>query len=174
MPILLRNHILCRFPHLYENELLITIRFLKIMRQKKIIILTGLYVLAFCLGCNKIDDSGTLDAEQLIFEGDLNSDMAKLDALLEEIISIAKSEVCLDSKDWLFTPIGYKSCGGPGPTAYLAYSKKLNVNSFLEKVEIYRVSQKKVNEKWKLVSTCELVPEPMNVICENGEAVFVY
>ncbi|MGB5820485.1 MAG: hypothetical protein WBG90_13455 [Saonia sp.] len=144
------------------------------MELKKSIILFSLCLSVFFVGCDTNDDSATLEKASLVFDGDLNSDTAKLDALLEEIMSMVSSEVCSDSEDWLFTPIGYKSCGGPGPTGYLAYSKKINVDSFLEKVEIHRVSQKKLNEKWELVSTCELSPEPKWVRCENGEAVFVY
>jgi len=144
------------------------------MQLKKSIILISLCVMVFFTGCNKNNDVNTLEVVPLVFDGDLNSDTAKLGALLEEIMSMANSEVCSDGEDWLFTPIGYKSCGSPGPIGYLAYSKKINVDSFLEKVEIHRVSEKKLNEKWGLVSTCELSPEPKNVRCENGEAVFEY
>jgi len=146
----------------------------KTMGLKKPIILFGLCISVFFVGCDTNDDSDALESASLVFDGDLKADTAKLDALFEEIRSMADSEVCSDSEDWLFTPVGYKSCGGPGPNGYLGYSKKINVDSFLEMVEIHRVSQKKLNEKWVLVSTCELIPEPKSVRCENGEAVFDY
>jgi len=144
------------------------------MGLKKTIILISLCFAVFFLGCNTNDDSDVLEVTPLAFDGDLNSDTAQLDTLLQEIMSMVNDEVCLDVEDWIFTPIGYKSCGGPGPIGYLAYSKKINVDSFLKKVEIHRISQKKLNEKWGLVSTCELISKPKSVRCENGKAVLVY
>ncbi len=137
-------------------------------------ILCSIGSLVFLIGCNTNDDANMLETAPLVFDGDLNSDTAKLEALFNEIVSMAGSEVCSDSKEWLSTPFGYRSCGGIAPAGYLAYSKKINVDAFLEKVAVYRVSQKRLNEKWQLVSTCELIQEPKGIRCEDGAAVLEY
>lgn len=86
--------------------------------------------------------------------------------------TIATSKTCKNSGDWAFTEYGSKACGGP--QGYIAYSKKIDVSAFLTKVKIYTKAENDYNEKWGIVSTCDIPPKPSNIECNNGEAVLKY
>ncbi|MGB5820954.1 MAG: hypothetical protein WBG90_15820 [Saonia sp.] len=145
------------------------------MKSKNSFILFSLLLSLFLVGCDSSNyDSALLQAIPLVLNGNLESDQAKIEALLDEIINLSNSEVCSDSGKWNFTPIGYKACGSPSPIRYLAYPKNIDVDAFLKMVEVHKVSQKKLIEKWNLASTCELILEPKEIKCENGAAVLVY
>ena len=95
-----------------------------------------------------------------------------LQQMLSEIKSLASSEDCEDATEWTFTAYGSKACGGP--VGYIAYSTNIDTESFLNQVEEHRTAQKEFNEKWGIISDCSVPQEPDEVICENGETVFVY
>lgn len=105
-------------------------------------------------------------------DGDNTDDLIALNALLEEIEELAMSEVCEDGSEWRFTALGAKPCGGP--SAYIAYSSKLDTLLFLEKVNRYTEEVKDFNIKTGAISDCALVEEPEDVICKNGNPVFTY
>ena len=95
-----------------------------------------------------------------------------LQEMLTEIEDLASSENCEDASEWTFTAYGSKACGGP--VGYIAYSTNIDTESFLEQVEEHKIAQQEFNEKWGINSDCSVPQEPNDVICENGEAVFVY
>jgi len=96
----------------------------------------------------------------------------RIDNLLIEIEEISKSAICQNSDDWTYTSFGDKACGGP--VGFLAYSKKIAVNAFLEKVEKHRALEKAFNIKWQIASDCMAPESPIAVICKNGMPEFVY
>lgn len=97
-----------------------------------------------------------------------------LTKMYEEIISasMVNSTPCTNSAEWSFTAIGSKACGGP--TAYIAYSLKINTSEFLKKVENYTNTQEAYNKKWNVVSTCEMMMPPNAVDCVDGKPALIY
>lgn len=92
--------------------------------------------------------------------------------LYDEIKVLSSECECSNSSEWNFTVIGAKACGGP--VEYIAYSSKLNTTEFLDKVDYYTTQQKKYNEKWGVLSTCDLPVAPSTIECKDGIPVFVY
>ncbi len=99
-------------------------------------------------------------------------DHQELMTLFNEFYEMANSKNCNDSNDWSFVAYGAKACGGP--QGYIAYSKNIAVSLFLEKVEEYSKLEKKFNEKWGIISTCDILAEPKKVVCKNGYPTLEY
>ena len=72
----------------------------------------------------------------------------------------------------MYLAYGSKACGGP--QGYLAYSRSIDVQNFLDQVAVYTQSEEVFNMKWEVVSTCELAEPPTGVVCEDEKPVFVY
>ncbi|MEE9406722.1 MAG: hypothetical protein V3V28_01480 [Polaribacter sp.] len=92
--------------------------------------------------------------------------------LYNEFFNLSVSVSCTDSKDWSFVGYGAKACGGF--QGYIAYSKNIDVVSFLDKIKTYTEAEKEFNVKWGIVSDCSLIPQPTSVICNNGYPVLEY
>ena len=95
-----------------------------------------------------------------------------LEALFNEIETIAASVNCQNASSWAITEYGHKACGGPA--GYIAYSTLIDTTDFLNRVTIYSNRQREFNVKWGVISDCALAPQPIEVTCENGQAVLVY
>lgn len=97
----------------------------------------------------------------------------ELEKMYQEIVTLSKvnSETCTDSKDWDFTAIGAKACGGP--EKFIAYSKKINTVEFLVKVKTYTDAKVAFNTKWNIMSTCDVAIPPAGVGCTDGKPVLV-
>lgn len=97
-----------------------------------------------------------------------------LGKMYREILSLSKinSEICTDAKEWDFTAIGTKVCGGS--EGYILYSKKTDKTEFIAKVKAYTEAQAAFNVKWKLVSPCDMVVAPTSVECINGKPKLFY
>lgn len=118
-------------------------------------------VLLVILACEKQTMIGSPEAESLLLE-----------RLYHEIDSIAGSVRCENPKEWRFTAVGEKACGGPA--AYVAYSTQMDTTGFLNKVALYTEMQHVYNEKWDVVSDCLFLTPPARVICEDGKAKLVW
>jgi len=135
-----------------------------------------LFILAIALACLMACDKS--DSEPEVLQSEIRKGSSKIedDQLLTdlylEIIGLSTSYSCNDDSEWKWTPIGAKACGGP--TGYIAYSTKLDMNSFLAKVSFYTHQQDTYNIKWSIISDCSIPPEPINVICENSLAELIY
>lgn len=107
-------------------------------------------------------------------ENSQEEDSKKLEKMYNEIISasLANSEPCTNSEEWDFAPIGSKACGGHAE--YIVYSKKMNTNEFLSKIEKYTDSQNAFNKKWGIISDCSIAIKPTGVQCSNGKPVLSY
>ncbi|MDX1363411.1 hypothetical protein [Arenibacter latericius] len=106
-------------------------------------------------------------------EGEVGvSDKTELDTMHKEIQKLAKSEDCDDSKQWRFTALGAKPCGGP--TSYIAYSAKIDTVLFLSMVKEYNKGMVEYNIENGLVSDCAMVAMPSGVICKENMPVFIY
>lgn len=92
--------------------------------------------------------------------------------LYNELYELGYSETCSDNSDWTFTAFGAKACGGP--QGYIPYSKKIDVGSFLQKVEAYTEAEKAYNIKWGIVSDCSLAAMPTDIECQNGFPTLMY
>lgn len=107
----------------------------------------------------------------LLYESDQNTEKENLKKMYEEIVALSENnESC--TGNWYFTAIGSRSCGGP--EGYIAYSLKINTTDFLSKVRNYTAEQEKFNTKWRITSTCNIVPVPESVACINGKATLLY
>ena len=100
------------------------------------------------------------------------ADHQNLMDLFNEISSLAYSESCNNSNDWTFTAYGSKACGGP--QGFIPYATKIDVATFLQKVEEYNAAEDAFNKKWGIVSTCDILPQPKAVVCENGYPTLKY
>lgn len=99
---------------------------------------------------------------------------AKLEKMHQEIItlSLATTQSCTDAKDWDFTPLGTKACGGVA--LYIPYSKKINKEAFLAKVKAYTDAQTAYDIKWNIMSTCDVIIPPTGVDCVDGKPKLSY
>lgn len=114
------------------------------------------------ISCNN-DDSNNKQEE----------DVKKLEKMYQEIVTLSQvnSQTCTDSKDWDFTAIGAKACGGP--EKFIIYSKKINTAEFLVKVKTYTDARAAFNVKWNIVSTCDVPVAPDGIGCVDGKPVFL-
>ncbi|WP_029269242.1 hypothetical protein [Flavobacterium sp. KJJ] len=126
--------------------------------KKLSFILTTLCLFFVSCSNDRIDNS---DAKE--------NDMQQLEKMYQEIVTLSKvnSETCTDSKDWDFTAIGAKACGGP--EKFIVYSKKINTAEFLAKVKTYTDARVAFNVKWNIFSTCDIVSPPAGVGCVDGK-----
>ena len=122
------------------------------------------------IGCNK--NPNVIPKQGITESSTREQDNAYLSKLRSEIQDLSNSETCTNGSDWKITPIGSKACGGP--TEFVPYSKKINEQSFLNKVEKYTSEQRVYNQKWGMVSDCSLPAQPSAVECKNGKPVLVY
>ena len=101
-------------------------------------------------------------------------DTQKLEKMYQNIISLSlvNTKPCTDSREWDFTAIGSKSCGGP--TDYIAFSKKIDKTEFLEKVKAYTDAQAAFNVKWNIFSTCNILLPPTAIECFDGKPRLSY
>ena len=102
----------------------------------------------------------------------LESDRKQLNAMLQDIENITNKVICENEGDWKFAPIGAKACGGP--SHYIAYPKKIDENAFLTKVTTYTNKEKAFNEKWGIISTCDIARKPAGVTCIDGKPKLLY
>ncbi|TDP01339.1 hypothetical protein [Flavobacterium sp. 245] len=102
------------------------------------------------------------------------NDIKQLEKMYQEIVTLSKvnSETCTDSKEWDFTAIGSKACGGP--ENFIIYSKKINTADFLAKVKAYTDARAAFNVKWNIFSTCDIILPPAGVGCVDGKPVFMH
>lgn len=117
----------------------------------------------------------SLTEEELVVKRELTeqeTEHRKLIDLFNKIQNLSYSISCSDANDWLFVAYGAKACGGP--QGYIAYSSKIDVNSFLNKIETYTQAEKDFNIKWSVVSNCSILIPPTSVECENGLPTLKY
>lgn len=114
---------------------------------------------------------GACEKEQLL-AGSQQDDDRRMAALYREIDSLSGLFPCEDAGEWRFAAIGAKACGGP--TGYVAYSTKLDVDDFLSKVDHYTRMQEAYNRKWHIASDCAYLMPPSHVVCEDGKAKLIW
>ncbi len=114
----------------------------------------------FLSSCNKDNQS-----EQ-------EEDAQQLSLLINQILSLSKSNSCDNSENWSYTSIGSKACGGPH--AFIPYPTTINVQSFLGLVETHKIKEHEYNLKWNISSDCSTPIEPSGVNCIDGEPVLEY
>lgn len=107
-------------------------------------------------------------------ESSQEEDAQRLDKMYTEIItaSLANSEPCTSPQEWDFVASGAKPCGGYA--AYIVYSKKINVEKFLEKIKKHSDAQNDYNKKWGVVSDCAMEVKPTGIKCSEGKPVLSY
>lgn len=86
--------------------------------MKKLNYIAIIFLFGICLSCSKNNE---LTQEQ---------EAQNLNKLFTEIESLATNENCNESTEWTFTSYGSKACGGPA--GFIAYSKNIDTEFFLE------------------------------------------
>ncbi|GLB51843.1 hypothetical protein NBRC110019_08820 [Neptunitalea chrysea] len=99
-------------------------------------------------------------------------DTIKLQEKFDKIVEFGQSVECTDASEWDYTAVGEKACGGP--SAYIAYNTTLNTDQFFALVEDYNSFQNIYNNKWEMVSTCDVPQEPAGVECVDSAPVLIY
>lgn len=102
----------------------------------------------------------------------IEEDARRLEALFQEIQSMAESQPCEDASIWTFRDYGSKACGGP--VGYIAYPTTIDTGAFLEKIEAHRAAQQAFNEKWDVISDCSFPAQPTGILCRDGLPVLQY
>jgi hypothetical protein len=103
---------------------------------------------------------------------DQEKEHRNLMALFDEIQNLAYATSCIDASNWVFTAYGSKACGGP--QGFIGYSKNINTEEFLKKIEIYTQSEKEFNIKWGIISDCSATAHPIAVACVNNYPTLKY
>ena len=121
-------------------------------------------VITFCLifaSCSNDDNTQTEDSQ-------------KLDAMYNEIItmSLVNSQPCTNAGEWSFIAVNSSACGAN--SGFIAYSKKINKEQFIKKVEKYLEAEIAFNKKWNIASPCEIRNIPTGVSCVDGKPVLTY
>ena len=131
--------------------------------MKKLSFILAVLCLTF-VSCNN-DDANSKTAKE--------EDVQKLEKMYQEIVILSQVNTtpCIDSKEWDFTAIGTKACGGP--QKYILYSKKINTVDFLAKVKSYTEAEAAFNVKWNIVSTCDVPVPPDGIGCVDGKPVLM-
>lgn len=117
----------------------------------------------------------SLTKDKLVVKRELTEqeiDHRALMDLYNELYELAYNATCTNVADWTFTAFGSKACGGP--QGYIPYSTKIDVVSFLQKVDAYSEAEKAFNIKWDIISTCDIPNPPISVECQNGYPVLKY
>jgi hypothetical protein len=102
-----------------------------------------------------------------------NEESKNLEKMYAEIVALSENtKTCTNNSEWDFVPVGLKPCGEPNE--YLIYSSKINTTDFLAKIRTYNTKQEEFNTKWKINSTCDVVPEPASIDCVDGKPTLIY
>lgn len=144
--------------------------------MKKIFIkakILPLFILLFVVSCNVGANSGSTLPKSPEKSAENNTeeyDRRELNALKKEIEEEANKENCTNPKDWEYTAMGSKPCGGPH--LYVAYPKKIKT-SILPKIEMYTDKEREFNKKYNIQSDCMLLNEPIGIKCKAGKAELI-
>ncbi len=96
-------------------------------------------------------------------------DIARLEAMEEEIRELIGDAPCADSTDCAVIALGTKPCGGPW--GYLVYARSaVDSLELIARVREYTAYNDELNRRWGWVSTCDLAPLP-RVACVDGHCV---
>ncbi len=98
-------------------------------------------------------------------------DIARLEAMEQEIRALVGDAPCADSTDCTAIPLGAKPCGGPW--GYLVYSRSSVDSARLATMaREYTEYNAELNQRWGWISTCDLARMPRPA-CKDGRCVDV-
>ena len=127
-------------------------------------------LLMIFLFCGLLACAPTDEIPQLTDETTLDQAQIILSDIQSEIEMIAQNKSCDDSSVCKVTAYGTKACGGP--SRYIIHGSKIDVNALSIMTDRYTRIEHEMNEKFGIVSTCEVMPIP-DVTCLDGECVEV-
>lgn len=105
-------------------------------------------------------------------ENTLQEDKLELEALANEITSLADNSVCNQNNECKYVAFGSKPCGGPW--SYLVYSTSIDTVLLLEKVDYYNQLEKAYNVKWEIISDCSVATPPISLECLDEKCIANY
>ena len=105
-------------------------------------------------------------------ENTQQEDKLELEALANEITSLADNSVCNQNNECEYIAFGSKPCGGPW--SYLVYSTSIDTALLLEKVDYYNQLEKAYNLKWEIISDCSVANPPISLECLDGKCIANY
>lgn len=103
-----------------------------------------------------------LTNEQEITRGDLDQQMAEIQALID-------TGNCTAASQCNFMPYGSKACGGP--QGFLVFSNTIDVDKLKSMVERYTKDEANYNNQNGIMSDCSLPAEPQQLDCQDGNCV---
>ncbi|MET3027843.1 hypothetical protein ABXT06_14285 [Flavobacterium sp. UW10123] len=125
-----------------------------------------------CLVVPKPIAAGCINGKPtLLYESDQIAEKQNLKKMYDEIVALSSNSASC-SGNWHFVGIGAKPCGEP--EKYIPYSLQINTVDFLAKVNTYNISKTEFNNKWKVNSTCDVLPKPESAKCIDGKATLLY
>ncbi|KAF2517778.1 hypothetical protein [Flavobacterium foetidum] len=100
-------------------------------------------------------------------------DTAKLSKMHAELVVLSgqETQTCTNPDEWTYTTLS-NSCGGQ----FFLYSKKINKEQFLKKVQQYNESSRAYTIKWSIFcAEFSVSPAiPPTIECVDGKPKFVY
>lgn len=114
----------------------------------------------------------TLALSACVKEGMPEQEYAELDQDFQELVALSGADACTDDTQWRIAAVGSKPCGGP--SSYLPYSTAIDTTAFLQRVDAYTASEKRLNEKFGQTTDCTVETAPTGVNCVDGSAELIY
>ncbi|MFD1605975.1 hypothetical protein ACFSJW_05165 [Flavobacterium artemisiae] len=127
------------------------------MKKLGLLLFTICFVLSSC--SNDSESSRQEEAE-------------KLSKMFDELITLSeqKTRPCNNPEEWTYTKLNI-----PCHHQFIVYSKKINTEVFLKKVERYKTAAKAHSKKWKLECFDDVIPGTLKGIeCIDGKPILVY
>lgn len=94
---------------------------------------------------------------------------SQLQAQLNDIENFVESGNCDQASECTYMAIGSKACGGP--SAYIIFSKDIDVAALKIMVDRYTQDQEIYNKENNVVSDCSLVNPPQKIDCLDGNCI---
>ena len=100
----------------------------------------------------------------------LDSELAQLDSMKQEILDYVGDTSCSSAEGCRYIALGDKPCGGP--SEYMIYcAESVDEDHLDDLVTKYNEFEHEINLKYKIVSNCEYVMPPEELLLEKGHCI---
>ena len=104
-------------------------------------------------------------------ESTKETEYEQLNLMLVNLQTNSSDISCTNPAEWKFVAIGSRACGGP--SGFIGYH--VSEEAFiLSLVEAYTNAEENFNEKWGIISPCDIITAPKGIACVDGKAVLTY
>ncbi|MFU8784008.1 hypothetical protein [Aliidiomarina sp.] len=145
------------------------------MKVRTIFLLASGFLLALsaCSPASNNNDTASSDADQKSqlpdsettvttpeYASEREKDVAELSALLQEMRTLLGSPTAEHPNECRLVPVGEKACGGPERFLLYSTSAVRDEEKLLELANEHRLLSAKFNEKYNIMSDCQVVTRP--------------